>query len=442
MSSLIFTNISQLVTASGCAPKFGSHMNDIEIIDNGCVVTEDNIIIWVGTMEEFGNSDYYHSFKVGSAIQESISKDNEYDVKGKISENITIIDCLGKTLLPGFVDSHTHFVFGGYREDEYAMRLNGAGYMDIMNAGGGIASSVEATRNASFEELMVVGKSRLDDMIQMGITTVEGKSGYGLDLETELKQLNVMKELNQAHEVDIVPTFLGAHSVPKEYKGRPNDFIEYMVNDVLPEVAKLDLAEFADIFCEKNVFDISESKFYLQRAKELGFKLKLHADEIVNIGGTELAAELGATSADHLLVASEAGLKAIKESGTIATLLPITAFSLKEEFAKAREMIDGGLAVALATDFNPGSCFSQSIPLLIALAALQMKMTAKEIVCALTINGACAIDKQESIGSIEVGKKADLVCLKFPSIDYLPYHIGMNIVEVVVKNGDLVVDNR
>lgn len=423
MSRLIFTNISQLVTVSGSAPKYGSDMNNIEIIENGCVVVDKDIITWVGRMDDF-----------------NLHKDIELDEKHL--DNSKVIDCQGKAILPGFVDSHTHFVFGGYREDEYAMRLEGRDYMDIMNAGGGIASSVKATREASFSDLLEVGKSRLDDMVQMGITTVEGKSGYGLDLETEIKQLKVMKELNEACDIDIVSTFLGAHSVPLEYKGRSEEFIEYMVNEVLPEVASEDLAEFADIFCEKNVFNVSESKFYLTRAKELGLKLKLHADEIVNIGGTELAAELGAISADHLLVASDKGLEELKEAGTIATLLPMTAFSLKEEYARARQMIDQGLAVALASDFNPGSCFTQSIPLLIALAALHMKMTAKEIVCALTINGACAIDKQTEIGSIEVGKKADLVCLKFPSIDYLPYHIGMNIVELVVKNGKLIVDKR
>lgn len=422
MSRLVLQNISQLVTVSGAAPKCGKDMDNIEMISHGCVVVEDDIISWVGTMEAFNSR---------SLNEETIDLDN-----------VEIIDCSHKTVLPGFVDSHTHFIFAGYREDEYAMRLGGAQYMDIMKAGGGIASSVDATRETSLEDLIVVGRQRLTDMLNMGVTTVEGKSGYGLDLETEVKQLEAMKELNKTHQVDVVSTFLGAHSVPKEYKGRSGEFIEYMVNEVLPEIARRELAEFADIFCEKNVFDVSESKFYLTMAKELGLKLKIHADEIVNIGGSQLAAELGATSADHLLVASDEGIQALKKSGTIATLLPMTAFSLKENYAKARKMMDSGLAVALASDFNPGSCFTHSMPLLIALAALQMNMTAKEIVCALTINGAAAIDRQKEIGSIEVGKKADLIMLKFPSIDFLPYHIGMNIVELVVKKGKLVVDNR
>lgn len=424
MSKLILANISQLVTVSGGAPKYGSDMENLNIINNGCVVVCEDIIAWVGTMDDY----------LGEEKRKS-----EYE---QLGNDTILINCEGKTILPGFIDSHTHFVFGGYRENEYAMRLKGADYMDIMNAGGGIARSVEGTRNASFEELVELGRHRLNDMLAMGVTCVEGKSGYGLDLETELKQLEVMKKLNQEHVVDIVSTFLGAHSVPTEFKGRSDEYIEYMVNEVLPVAAKEGLAEFADIFCEKNVFDISQSRFYLRMAKELGLKLKIHADEIVNIGGTELAAELGATSADHLLVASDQGLVDLKKAGTIATLLPMTAFSLKEDYARARHMIDQGLAVALASDFNPGSCFSHSIPLLIALAALQMQMSAQEIVCALTINGACAVDKHMEVGSLEIGKKADILMLKFPSIDYLPYHIGMNIVELVVKNGNIVVDNR
>lgn len=434
MSRLVLKNISQLVTVSGSAPKYGKDMDNIEIITNGCVIVDEDIITWVGSMEEYMDS-------VTNAIDTNELMNNS-NHKNNLTEDIQIIDCSNKTVLPGFVDSHTHFVFGGYREDEYAMRLDGADYMDIMKAGGGIARSVKLTRETSFQDLLESGYQRLNDMLSMGVTSVEGKSGYGLNLETELKQLEVMKKLNEDHHIDVVSTFLGAHSVPEEYKDRSEEFIEYMVNEVLVEVVNKELAEFADIFCEKNVFNISESKFYLTMAKELGLKVKIHADEIANIGGSELAAELGATSADHLLVTSNEGIAALKKSATIATLLPMTAFSLKEDYAKARQMIDSGLALALATDFNPGSCFSHSIPLLIALAASQMHMSTKEIVCALTINGAAAIDKQDTIGSIEVGKKADLIMLKFPSIDFLPYHIGMNIVEVVIKKGNIVVDKR
>lgn len=416
MSRLILKNISQLVTVSGACPKKGTEMNELSIIENACVVVEDSLITWVGSMNDMTNIE-----------NDSID---------------TVIDCSNKAVLPGFVDSHTHFVFGGFRAEEFAMRLKGKSYMDIMAAGGGIASSVKSTLEASFDELMELGRLRLDTMLEMGVTTVEGKSGYGLDLVTEVKQLKVMKELNAEHQVDVVSTFLGAHSLPLEFKGRSGEFIEYMVNEVLPVVVDQNLAEFADIFCEKNVFDVSESKFYLSMAKDLGLKLKIHSDEIENIGGTELAASLGAISADHLLVTSDEGIEALKQSKTIATLLPATAFSLKEDYAKARKMIDAGLAVALATDFNPGSCFTHSIPLVIALAALQMHMSVNEIVAALTINGACALDKQKEIGSIEVGKQADIIMLKYPSIDFLPYHIGMNIVELVVKKGLVAVDNR
>jgi len=344
MSKFVFKNISQLVTISGVAPKCGHDMDNIEIIQNGCVVVKDDIITWVGKMENYSEVNGVSGLM--NVIKQIITDDLDEEKSCiELDDDLIIIDCRGKTLLPGFVDSHTHFIFGGYREDEYAMRLSGADYMDIMKAGGGIASSVNSTRETSYEELVSLGKTRLDNMLQMGITTVEGKSGYGLDLETEVKQLEVMKKLNESHDIDIISTFLGAHSVPKEYKGRSGEFIDYMVNEVLPIVAEKDLAEFADIFCEKNVFDINESKLYLTMAKELGLKLKIHADEIVNIGGTELAASLGATSADHLLVASDKGIEALKNSGTIATLLPMTAFSLKEDYAKARKMINRDLNI-------------------------------------------------------------------------------------------------
>lgn len=412
MRKLILKNIDELVTCRGYAPKSGKDMMEIDIIKDGCILTCDDRIEFVGTTIEAA---FKYDFNIGE-----------------------VIDCTGSAVIPGFVDSHTHFIFGGYRADEFALRLQGASYMDIMKIGGGILNTVRKTRAAAKEELIALGNERLDSMLHFGVTTVEGKSGYGLDLETEIKQLEVMKYLNDTHMVDVVSTFLGPHSIADEYKGRADEFIDYIINDVMPVVKEKKLAEFADIFCEKGVFDIEQSKTYFKAAGDMGFSLKIHADEIVQLGGAELAAEMGAKSADHLLNVSEKGIDDMAEKGTIATLLPATAFSLKEKYANARHMIDRGCAVALATDYNPGSCPTNSIPLVIALAALYMNMRIEEIITALTINGAAAIGRENEIGSIQAGKKADILILKYPSINYLPYNIGINIVKSVIKNGQII----
>jgi imidazolonepropionase len=333
-------------------------------------------------------------------------------------------------------------VFGGYRAEEFSWRLRGDSYMEIMQRGGGIVNTVNATRQASAEELMQSGIKRLDSMLSLGVTTAEGKSGYGLDRDTEIKQLEVMAHLDQIHYVDVVPTFLGAHAVPEEYRGREDAFIDFLTRDVMPPVADRKLAEFCDIFCEKNVFSVEQSRRLLTRAKDLGFKLKLHADEIVQLGGAELAAELGAVSADHLLQASDKGIKDMAAAGVVATLLPATAFSLKEPYADGRKMIDSNCAVALATDFNPGSCFTESIPLVFALATLYMNISAEEALSALTINAAAALDRANKIGSIDAGKQGDLIILEFPSYNYIPYHIGVSTVEKVIKQGNLVFDKE
>lgn len=411
MKKLIIKNASELVTCRGKAPKKGSDMSEIGIIYNGSVVIEDGIIVDV---DEASN--------ISSRYDES-----EYEV----------IDASEKAVLPGFIDSHTHLIFGGYRADEFSWRLRGDTYMSIMERGGGITSSVRATRSTVLEEFVETGRKRLDKMMAFGVTTVEGKSGYGLDEETEIRQLEAMRILNESHPVDIAATFLGPHSVLPEWKGKEDEFIDYMI-EVMKKVRERNLAEFADIFCEKNVFSIEQSRRFLKSAKEMGLKLKIHADEIVRLGGAELAAELGAVSADHLLQASDEGIRLMAENNVVATLLPATAFCLKEDYARARDIIDSGCAVALATDFNPGSCFTNSVPLVIALAAIQMRMSVEEIITALTINAASALSRQDSIGSIEAGKKADIIILEFPSIHFLPYHAGVNIVETVIKNGVVV----
>ena len=412
--NLIVKNAAELVTCSGFAAQRGQEMRRLHIIPDGAVIIRDGIIEAVGPSTEL--------------------------LAGLDTGGFDVLDAAGRAVLPGFVDSHTHFVFGGYRAEEFSWRLRGDSYMQIMERGGGIVSTVAATRAASKAELVESGLKRLDSMLSFGVTTVEGKSGYGLDLDTEIKQLEAMAEIDAAHPVDVVPTFLGAHAVPPEYRGRTDDFIDHLIAEVLPRVAEGRLAEFCDIFCEKNVFSIVQSRRLLSRAMASGLRAKLHADEIVQLGGAELAAELGAVSADHLLQASDAGIRAMAAAGVIATLLPGTAFSLKEPYARARHMIDSGCAVALASDLNPGSCFSESIPLVIALATLYMAMTPEEAVTALTLNGAAAVGRADTIGSIDVGKAGDLVIHEFPSYKFLSYHIGVSTVEMVVKKGRIVLD--
>lgn len=412
--NVIIKNATQLVTCSGFKAKQGRAMSDLHIIDDGAVVIENGVITAVG--------------KTGEVLE----KFNETE--------FNTIDATGKAVLPGFIDSHTHFVFGGYRAEEFSWRLGGEDYMEIMKRGGGIVSTVNATRNASGEDLIESGKKRLDSMLSFGVTTVEGKSGYGLDEETEIKQLEAMEELDRLHPVDIVRTFLGAHAVPEGFKGKEDQFIDYMTDSVMPKVAQQNLAEFCDVFCEKGVFSVEQSRQLLLKAKELGFKLKIHADEIFPLGGTELAAELGAVSADHLLHASDKGITELAKEGIVATLLPGTAFSLKEPYARGRYIIDQNCAVALATDFNPGSCYTESIPLIFVLATLYTGITIEEAVTALTINGAAAIDRADKIGSIDVGKAGDVIILEFPSYKFIPYHIGVSCVEKVIKNGNLVFD--
>ena len=391
-------------------------MSDLHVIDHGTVVIENGIITAVGKTEDV--------------------------LAGSAKTGFKTIDATGKAVLPGFVDSHTHFVFDGYRDEEFSWRLCGEDYMKIMERGGGIVSTVSATRKASREELIELGRKRLDSMLSFGVTTVEGKSGYGLDEETEIKQLEVMEALDRIHAVDVVRTFLGAHAVPIDFKGREEQYIDYMTDIVMPLVARRKLAEFCDVFCEKNVFSLEQSRRLLLKAKELGFKLKIHADEIFPLGGAELSAELGAVSADHLLHASDNAITKMAKGGVIATLLPGTAFSLREPYARGRYIIDQGCAVALAADFNPGSCFSDPRRLVFALATLSMEIRIEEAITALTINGAAAVDRADRIGSLDAGKIGDVVILEFPSYKFIPYHVGISCVEKVIKNGILVYDKK
>ncbi len=416
-ANLLITHAAELVTCSGFAAKKGREMAELGIIPDGALAIEQGTITRVGTTDE-----------VLAWLKAS----------GKDRYAFETIDASGRSVLPGFVDSHTHLVFGGDRAEEFAWRLKGETYMEILARGGGILSTVRATRAAGIDALVQSGLRRLDSMLAFGVTTVEGKSGYGLDRETEIKQLEAMAALDAGHPIDIVPTYMGAHAVPPEFKGRAEAYIDFMIEAVLPEVASRRLACFCDVFCEKNVFSIEQSRRLLSAARRFGLKAKLHADEIVALGGAELAAELGAVSADHLLQASDAGIRALAAAGVVATLLPGTAFSLREPYARGRFMIDAGCAVALATDFNPGSCFSESIPLVAALAALYVGLTPEEIVTALTVNGAAALDRAHLVGSLDPGKQGDVVILEAPSYRFIPYRIGVNTVAAVVKKGRVV----
>lgn len=410
--NLIIFN-ARVVTPIGFSARCGPEMGELRVINNATVEVTGGVITYVGKNRGEERDGYYRRYW-------------HYNARGRC-------------LLPGFVDSHTHFVFGGERAEEFSWRLKGESYMSIMERGGGIVSTVKATRRSNFIQLRSKAEGFLKQMNAMGVTTVEGKSGYGLDKETELMQLRVMRSLNndERKRVDIVSTFLGAHAVPEEYSGRTDDYVDYIIREVMPDVAQDRLAEFCDVFCEQGVFSIEQSRRLLLAAKEMGFGLKLHADEIVPLGGAGLAAELSAVSADHLLHASDADIHAMAREGVVATLLPLTAFALKEPYARGRQMIDAGCAVALATDLNPGSCFSGSIPLTFALACIYMQMSIEEAITALTLNGAAALNRADSIGSIEVGKKGDFAILNTDNYHFLPYYIGMNCVNATVKEGVL-----
>lgn len=412
--NLIITNAT-LVTPVGRSARRGPEMGCLKTTEHATIVVSDGIITYAGPSEGY-----------------TVSDDTAY----------TRIDAADRVVLPGFVDSHTHLIFGGYRPDEFGWRLNGESYMSIMQRGGGIQSTVNATRSASAEELVEKAQWFIDRMSEMGVTTVEAKSGYGLDTPSELKMLHAIETLatKPGQKLNIVATFLGAHAVPKEYKGHTEEYVDLMIGEMLPAVKGK--AEFFDIFTEKNVFEIEDSRRLLKAAKEAGFKLKLHADEIVTLGGAELAAEMGAVSADHLLHVSDDGIQRMAKEGVVATLLPLTAFSLREPYAPARKFIEAGAAVALATDLNPGSCFSGSIPLTIALACIYMGMTIEETITALTLNGAAAVDKAHEIGSIEPGKKGDLVILEFSNYRMLPYYVGMNCVNTTIHEGNIVYSHK
>lgn len=372
------------------------------------------------------------------AIEDGIIKEIGENGKIPVGDFDKVVDAEGRLATPGFVDGHTHLVFGGYRQNEIPLKLAGAGYLDILRAGGGILDTVRKTREADKDELYAKSTGFLDEMLSLGITTCEAKSGYGLDLENEIKMLEVIKEVGENHPMDVVPTFMGAHAIPPEYEGRGDEYIEMLCNEVIPEVRRRGLAEFCDVFCEDSVFDARQSKKYLEAAHSQGFELKIHADEIEDIGGSKLAGEMGAISAEHLIAAGEEGMDAMAAGGTSAMLLPATSFYLGKTYAPARKMIEKCIPVCIASDFNPGSCPSLNLQLAVNLGYLKYKMTPEEILTAVTINPACAINRGDLIGTIEEGKQADIVVWDAPDMEMLCYRFGSNLVKTVIKKGEVI----
>lgn len=415
-ADLLIVNAEELLTLSNDSsrPRIGNQMGELGIIHDGALAVREGKIVGVGKTH-----DITKTFKGAS-----------------------VISAQGKIVLPGFVDPHTHLVFAGSREEEFQTRIQGASYLEILNSGGGIQKTVKDTRRASVEKLTSLGLERLDNMIAHGTTTLESKSGYGLNLEDELKILGVIKRLNQLHSSSIVSTFMGAQAVPVEYRGNVEEYVTLVTKEMIPAVSKKGLAEFCDVFCERGAFSLEQAKRILVNGKNQGLKPKIHADEMCLLGGAEMAADVSAVSAEHLNYSSGNGMKAMAEKGVIAVLLPAAAFSLMTgKYANARFMIDCGVPIALGTDFS-ANCWIENQQLVIAMACHFMRMTQAEAITAATINAAYAINRASEVGSLEVGKKADAIILNVPNHRFLGYRFGVNMVDKVIKNGRLVVDRE
>ncbi len=397
-----------------------SNPKSIILKNIGCLVT--------------ANADGVASFKNTSIL---IENGKIAAIGDRQSENA--IDCGGKMVTCGFVDSHTHPVFLDNRDEEYAMRLAGVTYEKIAEKGGGIVSSVEGVRNASEDELIDKVSQRMDRFIAGGTTTIEAKSGYGLDTESELKSLSVINKVHKSHAIDLIPTFMGGHAFPQEYSDDHDGYVNLICNEMIPAVAAQGIAVFNDVFCEEGYFTVAQSKRILETGKKYGLKPRLHADEFVDSGASELAGEVGAISADHLMAVSADGINALVENNVIATLLPGTTFFLgKSTYAPARELINSGMTLSLATDFNPGSCHIQSMPFIMTLACMHLGMTVEESFQAATYHGAKALELEEKIGSIEVGKSADLIIWGISSLLDIPYYVSNHPIRYVMKNGEIV----
>ena len=407
MNKLLVTNIGMLATPKGSSAKRGEEQGKIEFLKDAWVLVEDGLIAQVGT----GTPD------------------------AALVEGAEIVDAEGNLVTPGLVDAHTHLIFGGWRQNELGMKLHGATYLEILAAGGGILSTTTATRNATEDELYTKAAKAMDEMLALGTTTCEAKSGYGLTLEDELKELRAIKRLDEDHTVDLAATFMGAHAVPVEYKDNREEYIRLLCEEWLPIVKEQGIAQFCDVFCETGVFTAEESRVILEAAKKNGFLCKIHADEIDPIGGSVLAGEIGAISAEHLIVCPPDGIASMAKGGTVACLLPATSFYLGSVFAPARDMVTAGVPVAMATDFNPGSCPSLNLQFVMNLGCLKYKQTPEEVLTAVTLNAAAAIERADKIGSVEAGKLGDLVIWDAPDLDYICYRMGSNLAKTVIKKG-------
>lgn len=408
MKKVLVSNIGMLATPKGNAARCGEEQGKIEILKNAWVLIEDGVIAAVGTG------------------------------KPEDAEGAEVIDAGGKLVTPGLVDAHTHLIFGGWRQNELGLKLHGVTYLEIQNAGGGIQSTTNATRSASKEELRAKAEKALDEMMGFGTTTVEAKSGYGLATEHELKALQVIRELDDRHPMDLVATFMGAHLVPAEYKNDREAYVRLVCEEMMPAVREQGIAKFCDVFCEADTFTVEESRRILEAGLKYGLRPKIHADEIEAIGGSRLAGEIGAISAEHLIVCPPEGIDALAKGGVIACLLPATSFNLGAVFAPARDMVKAGVPVAMATDFNPGSCPCLNMQFVINLGCLKYKLTPEEVLTAVTLNGAAAIGMADRVGSVETGKQGDLVIWDAPDLDYICYRVGSNLAGTVIKKGAVV----
>lgn len=408
MSNLLLTNIGMLVTPLGYGAKKGPKQGEVQVLKDAWVLVEDGLIAQVGT-------------GTPPSVQEA-----------------ELVDAGGKLVTPGLVDAHTHLVFGGWRQNELGLKLHGVTYLEILAQGGGILSTVTSTRAATEEELADKAALALDEMLRFGTTTCEAKSGYGLTLEHELKQLRAIRDLNQRHPIDLAATFMGAHAVPSEYKENRGGFLRLLCEEMIPAVAEQKLAKYCDVFCETGVFTAEESRTILACAKRHGLIPKIHADEIDPIGGSQLAGEIGAISAEHLIVCPPEGIASMAKGGTVACLLPATSFYLGSTFAPARDMVNAGVPVAMATDFNPGSCPCLNLQFVMNLGCLKYRLTPEEVLTAVTLNAAAAIDMADQVGSVEAGKLGDLVIWDAPDLDYICYRLGSNLAKTVIKRGRLV----
>jgi imidazolonepropionase len=409
---LIYDAVQILTVASSNGPKRGAAMGDLGIIPDGAVAIRDGQVLDIGPSAE---------------------------LRSRVSAACTLF-AGGHLIMPGFVDPHTHLVWAGDRADEFELRVGGADYMEIMAAGGGIMSTVRHTRAADLYDLVAQTGARLDRMLAHGTTTVEIKTGYGLNVEDERKQLRAIRHLQTESPATIVPTFLGAHAVPAEYRGRTGEYVDLVIEEMLPAVAaEEEPPAFCDVFCEEGAFSLEQSRRVLEAARALGLGLKIHVDEFRALGGTRLAVELGTTSADHLVCTPREEIELLARSDTVAVALPGTPFGLgHQDYTPARALIDAGGAVALATDCNPGTCWCESMQLMIALACRYLGMTPAEAISAATINAAYAVGLGREVGSLEPGKRADLLLLKVPSYQHLAYRFGTNLVEGVVAGGRVI----